>query len=272
MAASQGVDLEFCIVEKIQMRNGKLKKFSRPFSSEILRQGEDCVEHIMTFAKRAKVDAWHSDDSTNPFGVAIYAKPEPKTDIVLKIATKIYSVSVKMAGPVQLASGQGSSTAELFEAAASRIPTAAKSKVLKSIIKELRTLPTRLLSESNKQRILQEAKPKIIQEFIKSNKIIQDKSYEYWLSHNKELLMESLLKYLKQDNEFMMSLLYEAATGELSLAQFTGAVADSIISPKGFYVINDQYIKSIIPKVKFDIRGKSRSGITGVAFRIDLRG
>lgn len=272
MAASQGVDLEWCIVEKIQTRNGKLKKFSRPFSSDILRQGEDCVEHIMTFAKGKKVDAWHSDDSTNPFGVAIAAKPEPKTDVVLKIGTKVYSVSVKMAGPVQLASGQGTSTAELFEAAAERIPTAQKSKVLKSIIKELRTLPTRLLSEANKQRILQEAKPKIIEEFIRGNKIIKDKSYEYWLANNKELLMESLMKYLKTDKEFMKSLIFEAATGAISLKQFKGAVADSIISPKGFYIIDDQYINSIIPKIKLDIRGKSRSGITGVAFRIDLKG
>jgi hypothetical protein len=28
---------------------------------------------------------------------------------------------------------------------------------------------------------------------------------------------------------------------------------------------------SVKSKVKFDVRGKSRSGITGLAFRIDLR-
>lgn len=272
MAASQGVDLEFCIVEKIQIHNGKIKKFSRVFSSSILKQGEDCVGHIMSFAKGKQVDAWHSDDPSNPFGKAISAKPEPKTDVVLKIGAKIYSVSVKMAGAVQLASGQGSSTAELFEAAAERIPNAQKSKVLKSIIKELRTLPTRLLSESNKQRIIQEAKPKVIDEFIRGNKIINDKSYEFWLKNNKELLMGSLMKFVMQDKEFLKSLIFEATTGQISLKQFKGAVADSIISPKGFYVINDQYINSIIPKIKLDIRGKSRSGITGVAFRIDLKG
>jgi hypothetical protein len=202
---------------------------------------------------------------------AISAKPEPKTDLVLKIGTKVYSVSVKMAGGVQLASGQGSSTAELFEAAAKQVPGASKSKVLLSIIKELKTMPTRLLSESNKKRILDEASEKVINEFIKGGKIIKDKSYEYWMTQNKELLMESLLKYINSDKDYATALLYEAMTGELSLAQYKGAVADSIISPKGFYIIDKKYVESVKSKVKFDVRGKSRSGITGLAFRIDLR-
>lgn len=272
MAASEGVDLEWCIVESIKIRNGELKKFTKTYSANIKKQAEDCVDHIFKFAKNTKVEAWHSDDAKNPFKHAIYAKPEPKTDIVLRIGRKVYSTSVKMAGPVQLASGQGKSTAELFEAAASSIPSAQKSKVLKSIITELETMPTRLLSESNKGRILDEGKDNVIKEFIKSGKIIQDKNYEYWLTHNKATLMSSLLKFIDKDKDFLKALLYEAVTGEISLKSYKGAVADSIISPKGFYIVNDKYIESIINKVKFDIRGKSRGGITGVAFRIDLKG
>lgn len=273
MAASEGVDLEWCIVEKIQIKNNKIKSFTRRYSSTILDQAEKCVNHVYDFAGRnASVDAWHSDDRTNPFGVAISAKPEPKTDVVFKISNKVYATSVKMAGGVQLASGQGASTAELFDAAAQHIPNRKKSEVLSSIINELKTMPTRLLSEDNKQRILKEAKPKVIQEFIKNGKIIQDKSYEYWIKNNKEFLMESLLNYIEADEDFMMALLYEAMTGEISLKQYKGAVADSIISPKGFYIIDGPYVNSIMDKVKFDVRGKSRSGITGLAFRIDLRG
>ena len=271
MAASEGVDLEWAIVERIQIKNNKIKKFTKPYSATILDQSEKCVEHIYKFAGSKKVEAWHSDDATNPFGVAISAKPEPKTDVVLKIGTKVYSVSVKMAGGVQLASGQGTSTAELFESAAKKVPGAMKSKILLSIIKELKTMPTRLLSESNKKRILDEASEKVVKEFIKGGKIIKDKSYEVWMKDNKELLMESLLKYIDSDPDFTKALLHEAMTGELSLAQYKGAVADSIISPKGFYIINDAYVNSVKNKVKFDVRGKSRSGITGLAFRIDLR-
>lgn len=270
MAASEGVDLEWCIVEKIQIKNGKLVKFSRNYSTKILRQADECVEHVYNFARNAKVEAWHSDDRTNPFGVAISAKPEPKTDVVFKIGGKVYSTSIKMAGAVQLASGQGSSTAELFEAASQHLPNKSKSKVLESIVKELRNMPTRLLSESNKSRIQKEASAKVINEFLKDGKIIKDKSYEYWLQNNKEMLMASLLKYVEDDDDFTTALLYEALTGELSLKQYKGAVADSILSPKGFYEIDGAYVNSIKSKVKFDIRGKSRSGITGVAFRIDL--
>ncbi len=271
MAASEGVDLEWAIVEKIQIKNNKIKKYTRTYSKNILDQADDCVEHIYKFSNNKRVDAWHSDDATNPFGVAIYAKPEPKTDVVLKIGTKVYAVSVKMAGGVQLASGQGSSTAELFESAAKQVPGALKSKILLSIIKELKTMPTRLLSESNKKRILDEASEKVINEFIKGGKIIKDKNYEYWIKENKELLMESLLKYINSDKEFAIALLHEAMTGKISLAQYKGAVADSIISPKGFYIVDRKYVESIMNKVKFDIRGKSRSGITGLAFRIDLK-
>ena len=60
-------------------------------------------------------------------------------------------------------------------------------------------------------------------------------------------------------------------TGKLSLSKYKGAVADSIISPKGFYLIDKAYVNQVKSKVKFDIRGKSRSGITGLAFRIDMR-
>ena len=271
MAASEGVDLEWAIAEKIQIKNNKINKYSRTFSANILGQADKCVEHIYKFAGSKKVEAWHSDDGTNPFGVAISAKPEPKTDLVLKIGTKVYSVSVKMAGGVQLASGQGSSTAELFEAAAKQVPSAAKSKVLMSIIKELKTMPTRLLSESNKKRILDEASEKVINEFIKKGKIIKDKSYENWMKENKELLMQSLLKFIDSDKDYANALLYEAMTGKISLAQYKGAVADSIISPKGFYIIDKKYVESVKNKIKFDVRGKSRSGITGLAFRIDLR-
>ena len=271
MAASEGVDLEWCIVDKIRTINNQQKTLSRQYSGNIHIQADKCVEHVLKLASTNKILAWHSDDSSNPYGVSISANPEPKTDIILKIGTKIYSVSVKMSGGVQLASGQGSSTSQLLKSAAKQVPNATKSKVLASIITELCEMPTRLLSESNKNRILEESSPKVIGEFIRGGKIIKDKSYEYWMQNNKEVLMESLLKFIENDEEFSNALLYEALTGELSLKQYKGASADSILSPKGFYIIDNNYIKNIKKNVKFDIRGKSRNGITGLAFRIDLK-
>ena len=265
MAASEGVDLEWAIVNLISPTSESMK---RTYSSTIKAQADKCVAHIMKEAGNKPVEAWHSDDPKNPAGAAIFAKPEPKTDVVIKIGSKVYYTSVKMAGGVQLASGQGSSTAELF-AAASKHLGGAKSKVLESIIKELKSMPTRLLSESNKQRILKEASPKIINEFLNKGKIINDKSYEVWLMNNKPFLMESLIKYVDSDLDFFAALIYEAMSGEETLKQYKGAVADSIISPSGFHEIDIGYVHSILHKIKLDVRGKSRSGITGLAFRID---
>jgi len=267
MAASEGVDLEWKIVDLLSPTSESMK---RKYSQNIVVQGERCAKHLHTFAGNKMIEVWHSDDPKNPVGRPISAKPEPKTDIVIKIGTTIYYASVKMDGAVQLASGQGSSTAELFSAAAIHLGRA-KGRVLESIIKELKTMPTRLLSETNKTRIMKEASPKIINEFLNGGKIITDRSYEVWLVNNKEFLMGALLKYIDDDLDFFAALIFEAMTGEETLKTYKGAVADSIISPSGFHEIDIGFVHSVLNKVKLDIRGKSRSGITGLAFRIDYR-
>lgn len=265
MAASEGVDLEWAIVNLVSPTKESMAK---KYSENIKKQAEKSVNHLMKFAGGVPIEAWHSDDPKNPAGTSISAKPEPKTDVVIKIRSKVYWASVKMAGGVQLASGQGSSTADLFLAASAHLG-GQKSKVLESIVKELKNMPTRLLSSSNQKRIETEASPKIIQEFLKNGKIIKDKSYETWLLNNKVFLMESLMKYIDDDLDFFAALIYEAMTGEISLKSYRGAVANSIISPAGFHEIDMGYVYSILSKIKLDVRGKSRSGITGLAFRID---
>lgn len=269
MAASEGVDLEWAIVELSRVKFNRQKQFTRSYSDKIKRQAEWCVSHLIDKFKTYEI--WHSDDSTGPFK-SIYAKPEPKTDVVIKANNKIYTTSVKMEGPIQLASGQGASTAELFKAAAANTGNNQKSKVLMSIIKSLETMPTRLLSESNKTRIISEGKVNVINEFIKNGKIIQDKSYEYWLANNKPKLMEDMLKFIHEDKDFYFALIKEAMSGENTLANFSGAVANSIISPAGFHEINDAYVNKVIKQVKVDIRAKSRGGISSLAFRIETKG
>jgi hypothetical protein len=266
MAASEGVDLEWSIIKYLGGDYGK-----RNFSSKIEVQGQKCAQNIKQFAGSKKIQAWHSDDSKGPFG-SIYAKPEPKTDIVLKIGGSIYTTSVKMAGPIQLASSQGASTAELFESAADNLKSASSKNVIKSIVNELKIMPTRLLSIPNYDRIVQEGNPKIIAEFIKNGKIIKDKSYEYWLQNNKPQLLGALLNFIKENPEYYNAILLEALTGKKTLSSFKGAVANSIVSPAGFHIINEQYVKSIKQKVKMDLRAKSRGGISSVAFRIETKG
>ena len=270
MAASEGVDLEWAIVDYTKMKLGKQVEPSRNYSSNIENQAKKCVEHIVSELGK-KIEIFHSDEDVPGIG-SIYAKPEPKTDIVIIKSGKKYFVSVKMEGPIQLASGQGASSAELFEAAADSLSNPTQKKVLNSIIKELKSMPTRLLSESNFQRIMDEGNDKIISEFIKKGKIVQDKSYDFWLQNNKPQLMAALLKFIKNNDAFFDALIFEAMTGKKTLSQYKGAVADHIISPSGFYEINKSYINKVKPKVKMDLRAKSRGGISSVAFRIETKG
>jgi len=265
MAASEGVDLEWAIVDM-----ARRQKPSRNYSPKIKTQATKCVEHIVKSLGN-KFEIYHSDENVQGIG-SIFAKPEPKTDVVIFVAGKKYFVSVKMEGGIQLASGQGASTAELFEAAASDLTDAKSVTVLKSIIKSLKTMPTRLLSQSNFDRIMEEGNDKVITEFIKKGKIIQDKSYEHWLENNKPQLMAALLKFIKSNDKFYDALIYEAMTGKKTLSKYRGAVANSIISPSGFHMIDKKYVDKIKPKIKMDLRAKSRGGISSVAFRIETKG
>lgn len=264
MAASEGVDLEWAIVEFSRVKMGKQKKLTKTYSAKIKAQAEQCIAHI--FAKHKKFDIFHSDEMN------IYAKPEPKTDIVIKAGAKTYYASVKMSGGIQLASGQGASTADLFESAGSSLSDPKSKKVLTSIVKELRTMPTRLLSQSNLARIKSEGNKKLIDEFVKGGKIIQDKSYEYWLQNNKPALVKGIVEFAAKNDKFYEALIYEALTGEKTLSGYKGAVANSIVSPSGFYEINSAYVKKIKSKIKMDLRAKSRGGISSVAFRIETKG
>lgn len=265
MAASEGVDLEWAIVELIRG-----DKPSRKYSTKIKSQAEKCAKHI--YAKLGKsLQIYHSDENIPGIG-SIYANPEPKTDIVIVAKSKKYFVSVKMEGGIQLASGQGKSTAELFCAAAENLSSSTKRKKLDEIINEVAELPTRLLSQSNLSRIKEEGNKKVIEEFLKGSSIKKEKEYESWVENKKPKLMASLMSYVESNPEFLDSLIYEALTGEKTLKKYKGAVANSVVSPTGFHVINDAYVRKIKPKIKMDIRAKSRGGITSIAFRIETKG
>lgn len=260
MAASEGVDLEWAIVE---LARGD--KLSRKYSKKVLDQAKKAVAKIdAKVSKPYKI--FHSDE------LKISARPEPKTDIVIKKGTKQYNISVKMEGGIQLASGQGASTAELFRAVAGTIKDAKQKKVLQTLIASLNGLPTRLLSQSNLQRILKSGNKKLIEEFIKNNKVRNDKSYEEWLQNKKPELIASLLDFIQKNQQFRNALILEALSGKTTLKQYKDADANYVLSPGGFYPITESYAKSLAAKIKMDVRAKSRGGITSIAFRIETRG
>lgn len=266
MAASEGVDLEWAIVE---IARGS--KLTRKYSKRVMDQANKCVMHIHKKLGK-KFNIYHSDEKIPGYPRGIFGNPEPKTDIVIFTSNKKYFVSVKMEGGIQLASGEGRSTAKLFHAAADNIKDGAKKKKIQQLTESLEGMPTRLLSENNLKRILGTKKKPLIDEFTSGGKIRKDKSYELWAQLQKPKIMDTITELAKNDTVFFDALIYEALSGCKTLKNFPGAAANSIVSPTGFYMIDANYINKVKSKIKVDVRAKSRSGITSVAFRIETRG
>lgn len=272
MAIGGGVELEWSIVYHSLLASGmtpaELKKRHaklQPYSADIAKQAKDAVGKVMKFDKKLLKYAYHSDE------LNIVGNPEPKTDIVFKVPGKTYACSVKMRGPIQLASAEGKNTALMFERIVDTMTISGTEKAnLKKIIADVKKVPTRLLSESNIDRIKKE-KPQIAKEFIKGRSILQDKSYEYWVENNKTKLLGSILKFLEKNDDFYFNLIDEALTGKRVFGKNNLATANWMITPDYFKPIDKNYVKFIIPKVKIDVRAKSRGGITSLAFRFDVR-
>jgi len=274
-----GVELEWSIVyhslhmagmspAAIKKRNAKLQ----PYSGAIKTQAVAAVEQILkVFGKDGKkvlASAMHSDEinMSLPAGV-----PEPKTDVAFKHNGKMIKCSVKMRGPIQLSSAEGRSTAIMIERVANNTNLTSNAKrEIKKIIDEIRDTPTRLLSESNLSRLKKE-RPDLIDEFLTGKSIKRDRNYSVWLENNKPQLLGSLLHFLETNQSFKINLVGEAMSGELVFGKNSPATATHILTADKFAAINDNYIRSVSSKVKIDARAKSRSGITSVAFRFDVK-
>lgn len=265
MAITAGVDLEWAVVELVRAHQGKLITIPAEYSNTVKTQARKCNTHLFNVLGE-QFDIYHSDEAI-PGLPKISGKPEPKTDIVVQKDTLTYYISVKMDGKIQLSSGQGRSTAELFESAAN--VTGETSDEFKAMMTELRHLPTRLLALGNLARILNENNPDIVNEFTQDGQIIETKSYDIWNKNHKNQLLTSLLSYTHTHDNFFLEVLREALTGKQTLKDYPGAAATHILSPRGFYVIDDAYLEKVKQKVFMDIRAKSRRGITSVTFRLE---
>jgi len=265
MAASEGVDLEWAIVKLGQGQD--IKSLKKQYSSRIVDQAQKAYRHITTKLGK-NITLKHSDE------LGISGNPEPKTDIVAIRNRTNYYISVKMEGGIQLASGQGASTASLFKETGNVVFKNDKNKLaqVNSLANVLEKLPTRLLAPQNLERILEEANPKVLKEFTKAGKILPEKNAESWLREAKPKIITDIKRFMESNPEFYKEMIREALSGKRTLAKFKGAAADHILSPAGFYKIDDSYVNRVKGKVKLDVRSKSRSGITSIAFRIETVG
>jgi len=277
MGIGTGVELEWSIVyfslveggilpSELKKRNGRAQGKLQPHSKEIQKQAKSAVEQAY---KTVGIDglrgAYHSDEWTP----AIRGNPEPKTDILFKKGGQSHRVSVKMRGGIQLQSGEGRSTANMFKLVGESVYGNKISKNLNQIIDDLTTLPTRMGSVSNIDRL--KADPKLAKEFLNGSNIKKDVLYEHWKDKKKPELMDSLLTFLDKDPAFKFALVKETMTGELAFGTNKLAIANYIITPDYYNKITDAYVRSKMSDVKIDIRAKSRSGVTSIAMRIELK-
>lgn len=80
------------------------------------------------------------------------------------------------------------------------------------------------------------------------------------------------MNFVEKNPEFRIALILEALSGKNTLKQYKDAAANYVLSPSGFYPINEAYARNLSSKIKMDVRAKSRSGITSIAFRIETKG
>lgn len=277
MGIGTGVELEWSIVyhslaaggispaelkKRNQMAQGKLQ----PYDANIRKQASDAVEKVHKVLGVAGLrGAMHSDE----WKPAIRGNPEPKTDVLFKNGGKVYRASVKMRGPIQLQSGQGESTAKMFELIGREVYDNRISGNLKQIITDLSELPTRMGSEANISRL--KADPKLAKEFLNGSSIKKNLLYEGWVKNRKPELMASLFAFLEKDPQFKFALIKETMSGELAFKNNKLAIAEYILTPDYFKKIDDAYVRSKMNDVKIDIRSKSRGGVTSIAMRIELK-
>ena len=278
MGLGTGVELEWSIVYHSLLKSGmtpaaakKRNPKLKAYSESVAKDAKSAVSHVEEIIGTSNLQyAFHSDE----YKGGIPGNPEPKTDLVYAVPKKLYKCSVKMRGGIQLASGQGASTALTFRRVVDNMKlTTAKKRIINQLIDDIESMPTRLLSERNVDRIKKGGKAKLINEFFSSGKTIKkDKSYEFWLANNKEQLMGDLLGFFENNPDFVFKLVHEAMTGQLV---FRGAMKDAaanyMLTPDMFGPINNAYVRKIMPRTTVDIRAKSRSGITSLAFRFDVR-
>lgn len=278
MGLGTGVELEWSIVYHSLLKSGMTPAAAKgrnpklkAYGASVARDAKSAVSHVETVIGKSNLQyAFHSDE----YKGGIPGNPEPKTDLVYAVPRKLYKCSVKMRGGIQLASGQGASTALTFRRVVDNMRlTPVKRRTINQLIDDIESMPTRLLSERNVDRIKKTGKAKLINEFLSSGKTIKkDKSYEFWLANNKDQLMGDLLGFFENNPDFVFKLVHEAMTGQLV---FRGAMKDAaanyMLTPDMFGPINNTYVRKIMPRTSVDIRAKSRSGITSLAFRFDVR-
>lgn len=265
----RGVQFEWALVHQslllakvsqseIKKRNaqsgGSLTNYDKDLGALAQRALKNVPRNLLKLAQ-------HSDE------LGISGNPEPKTDILFGSNVR---VSVKLDGAVQLSSGEGRSTAKLFEETAKSVVGLEKDKILSNIIKRIREMPTKLLDPNNIEKAVKE-NPNKAKDMIKGGKVLNEYNWQRWKIENRDAIKKDISSFLKTNPDFNFVLVEEALTGKRVFSNNIAAAATHILSPSKFAKIDKKFVTQMVSASKLDIRAKSRKGITSVAVRFDVK-
>lgn len=268
-AKTSGVDFEWAIIywslkesgmsdEEISKRHPKILPYSGKTRSDAKKAIKNIPKELLSTAK-------HSDE------IGIVGSPEPKTDIVFGKNNEI-RVSVKMSGMVQLASGEGKSTAAMLNFVSEEFEkeVGISDSAMKQIIEKIEKMPNKMVSPQNVAR-LEKEKPELLASMkLSDGSINPNFNWRVWESEHKEDIKRFLAQYVANHPKFAYILVHETLTGHRT---FSGGLASSnyIMTPNKFVKIDDNYVNEVISRTKIDLRAKSRKGITSATIRFDYK-
>ncbi len=183
---------------------------------------------------------------------------EVKADLWIVLKTEQWiGISVKKSGPVRLSTAEGPRTAEIFKKVALSLSPSRRS-LLEGVAGMVKDLPNNMVSAGNieKARI---RKPKKLETAL---------DYDAWFENDREPINERLNEVLG-DIEIRKAIVEEMLTGRRDFAGTVG-VAEYILTPNYFQHIDEKYVQSVAERVKIDVRGKSRGGISSACVMLDI--
>jgi len=250
--------------DKLTQRNPKLVECSTHTDLDNAKKAIDNVpKSLWGYAK-------HSDE-TDVIGQAVVGIPEPKTDIIFGENNE-YRVSVKMDGSIQLASGEGTSSAKMLNAAMSEYLqqfNGTKDHTMEDIIQRIEGMPTKSIDLKNFEKA-KTKRPKLFETMLdEQGNLYPFYDWKKWEKENKKKINDYLAIYTANNPEFLYILIDEALTGKRTFGEKNLATANYIITPTEFVKIDSEYVKKVAKGTKITVRAKSRKGITSAALRFD---
>ena len=183
---------------------------------------------------------------------------EIKADLWIVLKTEQWiGISVKKSGAVRLSTAEGPRTAEIFKKVATSL-SPAHQNLLEEVISVVKDLPNNMVSAHNIEKARMR-KPKKLETAL---------DYDAWFENDREPINAQLNEVLG-DIEIRKAVVEEMLTGRRDFAGTVG-VAEYILTPKYFRHIDEKYVQSVAERVKIDVRGKSRGGISSACVMLDI--